>query len=243
MTIGLLITVSALQIMLGGSKSSKTSEHTAYALEHGRQSLRILSQSIRRAGYRSQPNLIAPEPFYTGQCEGESTCTKDGGGINSDRLAIQYEPTVDSLGSIVDCTGTKVPIGELTADVYFVAPDPSNHNINTLFCRGYDPINEVARGSRSEALIPGVERIQVLYGLEASGSGFVNRYITADDVTDWRQIQVVRVAVLVGAGVRTPQYGLKSRTYNLLYSGDLTLKDKSLRYIFSTATRINNSGI
>lgn len=241
--IGLLVTGSALQLMVSNSRSASVNEFIATAQENGRHSLYIMSTEFRRAGFRSRAEANQIQPFYLGSCEGGAICTIDGGGTNSDRVAIQYEPIPNpDNGQIQDCTGATVTAGALTADVYFVDQDPANGNINTLFCRGYDPLTGTARGN-AQALVQGVERLQALYGIAPAGASNINQYVTASGVADWQQVFGIRVGVLVSAGGESRVFDKRARTYNLLNSGNLTLNDQTPRYMYGTAFRLNNTGL
>ncbi|WP_257295275.1 PilW family protein [Endozoicomonas sp. YOMI1] len=241
--LGLIVAGSALQLMVNNSRSASVNEFIATAQENGRHSLYIMSTEFRRAGYRSKIGADPTQPFYLGRCEGGAICTIDGGGTNSDRVAIQYEPVPNSdNGQLQDCTGATVVPGALTADVYFVARDHSNDNINTLFCRGYDPLTGNPRAN-ALALVQGVERLQALYGIAPTGEEDINQYVTASGVRDWRQVLGIRFGVLVSAGKESRVFDKRSRTYNLLHSGSLTLDDQTPRYMYSTAIRLNNTGM
>ena len=237
LVLGMIVTGSVLKLMVSNSRSTKVNEFMAVAQENGRHSLYVMSREFRKAGYKAAVSAAPPEPFYRGACEGNPVCTVDGGGTDSDRVAIQYEP-VDGI----DCTGSAVASGAMTADVYFVAPDSRNNNINTLFCRGYDPITAVPRG-RALALVQGVERLQAAYGVGSAGTGNIDQYVTATAVTDWKEVLAMRIGVLVSAGEPSRVFDLRKRTYNLLNSGVLSFNDQTPRYMFSTAIRLNNTGL
>lgn len=240
---GLIIAGSALQLMISNSRSASVNEFIATAQENGRHSLYIMSSEFRRAGFRAQAGTAPPQPFYRGACEGDTVCTVDGGGTNSDRVAIQYEPLTDPItGNGRDCAGGTVTGGALTADVYFVAPDANN--INTLFCLGYDPVTGLPwPPGNALALVQGVERLQAVYGIAIPGTTNINQYVTAAAVADWREVVGIRVGVLVGAGEPSRVFDQRIRTYNLLNSGDLAFNDQTPRYMYSTAIRLNNTGL
>lgn len=245
LVLGLIVTGSALQLMVSNSQSAGVNEFIATAQENGRHSLYIMSREFRRAGFRAIAGSIPVQPFYLGACETRNgivvpVCTADGGGTNSDRVAIHYEP---NPGNLVDCTGSAVAAGAMTADVYFVAPDPANNNINTLFCRGHDPITELPRGANPLAIVQGVDRLQVVYGIAPAGTNNINQYVTATAVTNWRQVLGMRVGVLVGAGEPSRVFDQRIRRYNLLNSGPDPWNDQTPRYIYSTAIRLNNTGL
>ena len=243
--IGLIIAGSALQLMISNSRSARVNEYIATAQENGRHSLYIMSRELRRAGYRSDAQTSPALPFYTGGCGRASTCTYDGGGSASDQIAIQYEPQVDSNSGVRrDCAGSLVQEGELTADVYYVAPDAANNNISTLFCLGYDPESRTPRApGRPLARVEGVERLQAVYGIGPSGSNTINQYISASAVSNWEMVRGIRVSVLVSGGVPSRVFDQRVRTYNLLNSGNASFDDQSPRYIYSTAVRLNNTGL
>lgn len=49
----------------------------------------------------------------------------------------------------------------------------------------------------SEVMVPGVEDMQITYGVDTTGDENVDQYQTADAITDWNQVLSVRVALLV----------------------------------------------
>lgn len=243
--IGLIVSGSALQLMVSNSRSASVNEFMATAQENGRYSLYIMSRELRRAGYRVDALKKPLQPFYTGKCQGTAICTQDGGGTVSDRVAIQYEPQADpNTGDRRDCAGGLVPDGALTADVYYVADDTANNNISTLFCIGYDPVSETVRTPGNPlALVQGVERLQAVYGIGPAGTTIIDQYVTAAAVSDWQEVRGIRVGVLVSAGGDSRVFDQRIRTYNLLNSGDESFNDQTPRYVYSTAVRLNNTGL
>ena len=49
-------------------------------------------------------------------------------------------------------------------------------------------------------LVPGVESMQLLYGVDTDADGIPNQYLTADQIADWNQVVSVRVALLASDG-------------------------------------------
>ncbi|WP_257280484.1 MULTISPECIES: PilW family protein [unclassified Endozoicomonas] len=235
LVIGLLITGTFLQLMLNSSRSTYFHEDLALAQENGRHTLFLLSRAVRQAGYSNEVNSRVL-PFFTGRCGSAAQCTLDGGGTNSDQVAVQFLPRNGQ-----DCAGNTVPSGELTADVYYVAADPANGNIDTLFCRGYNPANSAARGA-ARAVIVGVERLQVVYGVTNNNTNNVHQYLAASAVSNWQDVRSVRLGVLVNSGQQVRSFERRTRTYNILESGTLTLNDGRPRYVFTTANKLNNAG-
>lgn len=237
LAMGLLVTASFLQLMAANSQSTFFHEDLSTAQENGRHSLFLLSRDSRMAGHRTIINLGALEPFYQGSCGGAAICTFDGGGTDSDQVAIQYEPVTGE-----DCAGNPVRVPELTADVYFVADDPTNNNISTLFCRGFDPATAIPRGV-GRALVHGVQTLQAIYGVSSTGTNVVDQYLVASAVTDWTRVLSVRYGVLVSSGFTGRPSDVRTRTFDVLNSGTVSFTDALPRYVYTTTARINNAGI
>lgn len=235
--LGLLVTASFLQLMVSTTRSTTFHEDLSIAQSNGRHSLYLISKGMRMGGYRNLVNGTAISPFYQGSCGGSNPCTRDGGGTNNDQVAVQYE-SVNGL----DCAGNTVPSGGLTADLYYIANDPANDNISSLFCRGFDPSTGSARGA-GQPLVQGVERLQAVYGIEGSTPGTVDQYVTAGAVSDWRSIRAIRLGVLVSSGMDNTVFDLRTRQFNLLNSGNLSFTDNSARFVYTTAVRLNNTGL
>ncbi len=238
MVLGLIVAGSVLQLAVNNNRSTKTNEYLSLVQQSGRHALYVLSSDLRMAGYKSNHSGSAIMPFYLGSCEGDSVCTTDGGGINNDRIAVQYEPA-----NSFDCTGDPViTAGSIIANVYFIDLDRSHENIYALFCRSYDVLSEMPRGD-AIPLVHGVEKLQILYGLTTTGSDNVNQYMTASSIVDWSDVKSVRIAFLVGSGFESKFMDVRTRKYNLLESGDQVFTDNIPRFPFSTAIHLNNSGI
>jgi type IV pilus assembly protein PilW len=235
LVLGLLVSGSFLQLMVNSSRSSYFHEDLALAQENGRHTMFVLSRAMRMAGYTNETNRIVM-PFYTGSCSGVTNCTLDGGGTDSDQVAIQYRPD-----SGEDCAGNTVPAGELTADVFYIDDTSATDNISTLFCRGFNPSTSTARGA-ARALVIGVERLQVVYGVSNNDSENVHQYLAASAVTDWQDVRNVRVGVLVNSGQQARSFDQRPRVFNILESGNLTLNDGRPRYVYTTASKLNNTG-
>lgn len=235
LVIGLLVSSTFLKLMLNSSRSTYFQEDLALAQENGRHTLYLLGRALRQAGYSDEVNSLVL-PFFTGRCGSAAQCTFDGGGNNSDQVAVQFLPQNSE-----DCAGNTVPANELTANVYYVAPDPANNNIDTLFCRGYNPANSTARGA-ARAVISGVERLQALYGVTHNNTNNVHQYLSASTVSDWRDVRSIRLGILVNSGQQARSFEQRTRTYNILDSNTLTFNDGRPRYVFTTAYKLNNAG-
>lgn len=94
----------------------------------------------------------------------------------------------------------------------------------------------------AEELAEGIERMEVLYGVDTDGNGRVDTYVAADAVTDWVNVMTARVALLA----RSPEaYGTDRdpEAYTLL---DVTVpakNDRHQRQVFTTTISLRNQVI
>jgi type IV pilus assembly protein PilW len=92
----------------------------------------------------------------------------------------------------------------------------------------------------STELVPDIEAMQVLYGLDTAGSQTVSAYVTADQVVDFNTIMSVRVALLAASapGSGRPPGAV---TYNLLGVTVTPPVDTRSRQIFQETIAVRNS--
>jgi type IV pilus assembly protein PilW len=99
-------------------------------------------------------------------------------------------------------------------------------------------------------LIEGVENMQVLYGIDntADDERQVGAYVTAADVSDWRDVVTVRVALLVRTTEEIPTPA-DSSDYLMLAADDSTASeirvepagDRRMRKVFTTTVTLRNA--
>lgn len=90
----------------------------------------------------------------------------------------------------------------------------------------------------SEELLTGVEQLQLEYGVDLSDDGIPNRYVDADNVADWNNVVVIKVALLVRSECADSKY-TDAKTYQM---GDVTYQpnDNFHRQLFSTSVTLRN---
>ena len=100
-----------------------------------------------------------------------------------------------------------------------------------------------ASGFQLQELVPGVENMQVLYGVDTTGSGTASEYDTADVVTAnnyWNNVISVRVALLLRSDTGAVTLPPAAVTYNLLGTVIQAPQDTRLRQVFTTTIGIRN---
>lgn len=135
--------------------------------------------------------------------------------------------------------------------VYFIANSTQNANVKSLkrkylAARASGP-NEIVE-MREEELLEGVETMQILYGVDTTvpNDQIVDRYVTANNVTDWLNVISVRLGLLMSTGEEVTT-DLDTNTYNI--AGTLISNtsvpaahggDRKLRYVSNTTINLRN---
>lgn len=101
----------------------------------------------------------------------------------------------------------------------------------------------VASGFQLQELVPGVENMQVLYGVDATSAGTPSEYDTADAVAAanaWNRVMSVRVALLLRSDTGAVSLPPAAATYNLLGTVIQAPQDTRLRQVFITTIWLRN---
>lgn len=148
-------------------------------------------------------------------------------------------------GTIAHNTGVGTP-GNATSDLgkifrddaeimklvtvsYFIAPGTSVAGSRSLW-------RKVGVGTPEE-LAEGVENMQILYGEDTDNDRSVNRYVTADNVTDMNQIMSFKLSFLMA----TLEDKITSNPQPYTFNGaTVTPADRKLRRVFSTVVTLRN---
>lgn len=230
MGLGLFLVAVALTLFVGISTTGSATDGLAATQENGRFSLTLLSRDLRLAGYRNPENGAANDPFYSLACDWADPCTAEGGGTNSDRVAIWYDPPADD-DSEVDCTGADLDADTYIANVYFIQD-------GNLMCHGWNSVTEDWVADDPVPLIQGVDNMQVLYGI--SNGNRIEQYVEADAVTNWLDVASVRMGFLVNNGQGIASEHDDDADYSVL-GVDLNFTDKVVRKVYTTTVAVNNA--
>lgn len=241
--LGLLLINGALEMLLTSRGTYRNTDDLSRIQENGRFALDMLSTNIRMAGYKNPVNINFDiedtqifQSFFSDACDTFDPCTADGGGSNSDRIAVYLDPPPDA-GSDTDCVGNPVGDEDNIANVYFLE---TVNGISTLFCRGFNNSTGSWTAGGRQPLLDGIDNMQILYGLE-DATGQVDRYVSADELSgaDWGNIGAVRLALLVSSGTdRTDAYAQPE--FNLLDADTISPANALSRRVFTTTIILNN---
>lgn len=89
-------------------------------------------------------------------------------------------------------------------------------------------------------LVEGVENMQLEYGVDTDGDRAANRYLSANDVSDWARVVSVRVSLLMASTEEkvAPTSGAGAQA--LTYNDSSVTADGRLRQVFGTVVTIRN---
>jgi type IV pilus assembly protein PilW len=90
-------------------------------------------------------------------------------------------------------------------------------------------------------LVPDVEAMQVLYGLDTNGTQVPSQYVTADKVLDFNLVMSVKVAVLAASPPGAVSPPAVAPTYNLLGTTVTAPIDTRTRKVFEITVAVRNA--
>ena len=260
--IGAFLLAGVIQIFIVNKQTYRVQENLSRMQENGRFAIDYLNRYIRLAGYITTKSLNdirykdLSRNSTTGQNDGSSITSAlfgnsgnkaiagtNGDGLNSsDSITVRYQADPPADGQMADCLGNTVssPNGDvIVANQFFLKADASNNNQPTLYC---DPLHTT--DPTEQPVISGVENMQIRYCVPADSTDTnIGCVLAGNDVSDWNQIQSVRVSLLLRSAddnlVTQPQ------PYQFDINGDgvnetITPSDKRLRRVFTTTIAVRN---
>ncbi len=277
--LSLFVVGVTLMYMVSSAASFKAQSAESFIQENARFALDILSQEFRLSGlnplneYETELDVIytgdvcgANESGVAANAKGSALCTRDGANDanqnNSDRVAIDYAVTnptttcggVDITASMISASDDQLGLASVfwTADL-----DNPKDGVRSLYCQTFT----TEGGSPSAlnapiALIDGIERMQVQYGVDENSDGAIDAYKSYTELIKssplnpsetTTKVRSIRYALLVGPGLYEGKDAntekAETRKYSLLDAPDVVFSadDRLNRQIFSTTTLIPNS--
>lgn len=224
LAVGFAITVLAAALLVGAHASYAVQDDASAMEDAGRFALSALGRAVRQAAYVDwdQPvERLGSGPAQVAGLDARSlAATTPGlagqlGAVNgSDVLALRFAGAGD--GSVINCAGFEVEDAQHGWSIFYVA-------------RGVDGRGELRckyRGDhawRSDALVRGVDTMQILYGLDTDmpEDGIPNAYVTATEIdardaalvlggfdaagrarnfnrkTHWKRVTAIRISLLL----------------------------------------------
>ncbi len=177
--LGMVLVAGALSVYLGAKQGYRMGQGMTLMQATGRATLGFLSHELSMAGF---PQASAIESFLPAMVD-------DGGGNNSDVVAVRYRTPTDCFGSATPVYADGV---QYAKNMYFVQNE-------ALVCRTLAEDNSTLAQAM---IIPGVENMQLLYGEDtnaADGVTNATKYVSAGNVVNWGNVVSVKLGVLVNS--------------------------------------------
>ncbi len=195
MTIGMILMVAIAQLFYGNRQTAATQEQAARMQETARFAIQILQREIRMAGMKRTEStgiFDAANPVITG------TNATAGAPNGSDEITVRFFGSDNSAGTAadntaVDCIGNSARLNERVVDRFHIANNASGEP--SLFCQNTHPATGVVTDNE---LVPGVESLQILVGVDTDADYSPNKYIQFNDATiNLDQVIAVRISLLL----------------------------------------------
>ena len=152
----------------------------------------------------------------------------------------------DELGNVADRPVSAIANGsqaiELLGRTYFVGKlgtdggDPSQPP--ALFLASLGPDGNPNIAGRVE-IARGVENLQILYGLDTSGNGSADSFVTAANVSNPAQVISVQIGLLVSSPDKVGATN-SAGPFDVIGTSILASDDKRLRRVYSTTVLLRN---
>jgi type IV pilus assembly protein PilW len=190
MVIGLVLLLGIGTILISMTQTSDLRRRMADTQGNQRMAMTFLSNAVRYAGAfpfsgtdSAETVFPAAAPFAAGQ-----SVIGTGGNTGTDTLSVRFVAST-SVNASQGCSPDRIP-GNVYMDVFRVAG-------GFLECAE----TNVTAGTVENRvrLIAGVTRMDLLYGVQLNGGGFVSQYLTAAEVAAtpalWDNVKTVKVTL------------------------------------------------
>jgi type IV pilus assembly protein PilW len=96
-------------------------------------------------------------------------------------------------------------------------------------------------GLTATELVPDIEAMQILYGVDVNATQTVGEYETADQVADYNTVMSVKIALLAASPLGSAPMPAAAPTFTLLGNTVTAPKDTRARQVFEITIGVRNS--
>lgn len=276
LVISLLVLMAGISFYMMSRSSYDTINDNANLEERGNFALSMMMRLTRQTSYipyvsNSGGLMYVPDPMIAGldNCsnpnDSETLACGAGTSINgSDAVLIRYFGVGQQADitlpdeSVVDCSGQGVAgptdidnaASQRGLSILFIGIGANGKP--SLMCKYRDRAangKESTTVFHSQELVPGVENMQLLYGLSTNGDDVPDTYVTASTMnnSDWPNVKTIKVALVVRADASSADAGTPTAIslFGPLYNGDNatytpTVDVRSARKLYYATIQIRN---
>lgn len=217
MLLGLILMIGVINVFLSSSQTYRLQEAMFRVQESGRFALDIMARDLRDAGFQNVipalPSRIIFRDLSIQAVEGLAPAAPLPAGVlatvTSEILRIPANGSVSGGGV-----------------AYYVAPDAAAGNVSALFRNG-------------NAVVEGVEGLNIQYGVDTSGDREADTYLAraAVGAGRWQDVVAVRLNVLVASD--QPNVVETAQAAPALFPA-LNTADRRLYQVFTTTIALRN---
>jgi|GEM_PF-1312904 len=207
LTLGLFLSLMVIQSYLTSVRADKTILGQTEIQENARFSLQVLEKSIQQAGYFPDVSGDRAEFFMAQNDSWSKTLFTTGDALlgfddssapvpnqpsaakGTDQLVMRFVTAKTSAGENSDwtnCNGVKLASETTVQMGFYVNKDAA------LMCRSQSQGGSID----AQPLVSHVKNFQLFYGIDETGDGAVNRYVSAQEVNGlggWERVHSVQV--------------------------------------------------
>jgi prepilin-type N-terminal cleavage/methylation domain-containing protein len=235
--LSLVVVAGLYAAFIGDQKSYELTRASHLLVNKNRMSIQTMRLYIQQAGFRDYNQLyqntllpVVPVADTLGftwdeaqMLQGlENQTTYPGAKADTDVVALRFYGAAAPNASLYACDGSEVAADTVLTMVFFISTS------DQLVCR--DP-------SGDTVFDQDIDNLQLLYA--SADNNF--RYFKASQVTDWTEINRVKIGLLVAQDVTM---GSLSRNHKYpVLDEEITVNDKKLRQAVSETVMLLNRGV
>lgn len=255
--IGLIVSLVIGQIFVGTRRSFSSQEDSARIQENMRSAAVLLTRTIRLAGYPSNPGLNPDDIFPKGSApaltgsdnlataglpSGTDVVKPTGASpaVVPDTITVRFQGSGNGTGTpdetIVNCAGGYVDFNATSVNTFAIRPTTKADGTlsSSLYC-------STDNGTTWQELVPDIDNMQALYGVDTDADGAANIYRRINDVIAADQLNQV-VSVRLWLLVRSPTASnltVSVNSYTLAGVG-YSYTDRFVRRVLYTTINLRN---
>lgn len=242
--IGMLLTIIIAEVFLQTRRGYMVQDDQARVQENARFIVQSIGRVVRQAGYHTYAGL--PGSTYFPYATAPAITGTDGiitGGSDSvpDQITVRFQGSGNGAGTadntMFDCLGNTYDFGVTGQTTYAIRAGSDG---NGLFCTKDD----LSGTPTWQELVPGVENMQILYGVDTDKDRNANVYVRISDMANVTGATVdnivsARFSLLVRSPTNTSPT-VNSNTYTLNGSTIAAANDNRIRRVVNFTVNLRN---
>lgn len=184
------------------------------------------------------PNMVSFTPgniIFITDCENTDIFRATAG---TTATSITHTAVSNTTSSLSKAYQTDARVSAMQTNAYYIKNTTRTNNVgNPIFALYRQKID-----GTEEELVPGVENMQITYGINTDGDNSADTFLTADAVTannQWSQVDSISISFLLDT-INDVNNKSQSYTYN---GATVTPTDKVLRRVWNSYIKIRNRDI